>query len=130
MTVRRGPIIHRSNADEFVRFLGPRCGRRAATTAMRLWKHAGKRKTPPAGPAGFCSAVGVGSSPPSQSSNNHAGIPFQNILRDIGNGRLLMMARQWIHEINHEGIRLMARRDPVGIRLPDFFEQASRVSQC
>jgi ATP-dependent DNA ligase len=23
----------------------------------------------------------------------------------------------WIHEINHDGFRLMARRDPVGIRL-------------
>jgi hypothetical protein len=47
------------------------------------------RKTPPAGPAGFCSVVGVGLSLPNQSSNNHAGIPFQNILRDIGNGSVV-----------------------------------------
>ena len=26
----------------------------------------------------------------------------------------------WIHEIKHDGYRLMARRDPVGIRLNDW----------
>jgi hypothetical protein len=30
----------------------------------------------------------------------------------------------WIHEIKHDGYRLMARRDPVGIRLLTRSEQA------
>jgi bifunctional non-homologous end joining protein LigD len=25
--------------------------------------------------------------------------------------------REWVHEIKHDGYRLMARRDPIGIRL-------------
>jgi bifunctional non-homologous end joining protein LigD len=36
----------------------------------------------------------------------------------------------WIHEIKHDGFRLMARRDPVGIRLiiPKGHDWAARYS--
>src|SRR5437773_12226106 len=32
-------------------------------------------------------------------------------------GRTLLSGPDWVHEIKHDGYRLMARRDPVGIRL-------------
>ena len=37
----------------------------------------------------------------------------------------------WIHEIKHDGYRLMARRDPVGIRLlTRGFETLAGARQC
>jgi bifunctional non-homologous end joining protein LigD len=45
--------------------------------------------------------------------------PFTALMRSLAMSALspLLEQPEWVHEIKHDGYRLMARRDPIGIRL-------------